>query len=78
MSRCKEDKVQAGSIYLLIASIDRCIIECAYRQIYESLLELMVVNLQPNIMTKIPNIFSLSVLGATLPNPTEMSPVKVK
>ena len=35
-------------------------------------------DLQPNIMTKIPNIFSLSVFGATLPKPTEMSPVKVK
>jgi hypothetical protein len=37
-----------------------------------------IYDLQPSIMTKMPNIFSLSVFGATLPNPTEMSPVNVK
>ena len=35
-------------------------------------------NLQPTSMRMIEKIFSLSVLGATLPKPTEMSPVKQK
>ena len=35
-------------------------------------------NLHPTSIRIMENIFSLSVLGATLPNPTEISPVKQK
>lgn len=37
-----------------------------------------VVHLHPTNITQTVNIFSVSVLGATFPNPTEVNEVKVK